>query len=190
MKLPLRTLISAWLPVALCMAAIFIVSADSNPYRVLPLQADAPAPAGQTGAPGAGGSPAAVGDSNLIGPPTGVDSPAFHYARRTPQQDLAVEVIGSLSHVAEYALLALLSARALRLSGGGKRAWLLAALLCLLFALGDELHQELVPGRRFQVSDLLLDLAGTALGLAAAWGLSQTRIMIEALWNRGRAPGA
>ncbi|MBI4926737.1 MAG: VanZ family protein [Anaerolineae bacterium] len=81
------------------------------------------------------------------------------------------EMLGRLSHTLEYALLALLAARAVSWE---KRFSLpaagLAAAISLGYALLDESHQLLVPGRTFQLLDLGLDSLGTLIGLSLfAW---------------------
>lgn len=48
------------------------------------------------------------------------------------------------------------------------RAWW-AMLICLGYAVTDELHQIFVPFRTADVADLLADAAGAAAGLAACW---------------------
>ena len=60
--------------------------------------------------------------------------------------------------------LLLLAVRVWRPYGG--RVLLRAVLLCLGYALLDEIHQHFVPGRAFQLADLGLDLLGSTLG---AW---------------------
>ena len=40
-----------------------------------------------------------------------------------------------------------------------------AMAFCLLYAISDEIHQELVPGRAGLVSDVLIDFAGSILGI-------------------------
>ena len=66
-------------------------------------------------------------------------------------------------HLLVYGLLASLLTFAL----GRRRRWWGVILFCLLVALGDELHQEMVPRRHFQVLDLSLDLLGAGLGTVA-----------------------
>jgi VanZ family protein len=64
-------------------------------------------------------------------------------------------------HAAVYAVLAILFQRAL---GWGRSRWLPWPLV-ILYAVSDELHQSLVPGRHARASDVLIDalVAGIAL---------------------------
>lgn len=52
-----------------------------------------------------------------------------------------------------------------------KRNWQpvwLSLLICALYACSDEIHQLMVPGRSGQISDVLLDTAGSLCGLLTA----------------------
>ena len=66
-------------------------------------------------------------------------------------------VLRKLAHATEYAILAVLLARAL--------ADLPAFLAAAAFALTDELHQALVPGRAARPLDLAIDVTGALVGL-------------------------
>ncbi len=46
-----------------------------------------------------------------------------------------------------------------------KRRYLLAVILCVLYALTDELHQYFVPGRSCELLDILLDSTSSFLGV-------------------------
>jgi len=75
-----------------------------------------------------------------------------------------------LEHAIEYLGLAVLMARAL--NGGLNRAvpgrtLLLALLLCVGYAISDEIHQKFVPNRFADVTDVMSDAVGAGLGLAA-----------------------
>lgn len=72
------------------------------------------------------------------------------------------------AHLTEYAVLALLLARALRFGRRAlplprllARAWLLAT----LYAVTDELHQRWIPSRTPKAGDVLIDSAGALVGL-------------------------
>jgi len=76
-------------------------------------------------------------------------------------------VVKKLSHAAEYGILAALSLWALgSASSSIPRSHLLCAFaLTALYAVSDELHQRLVPGRNPRPLDVGFDVAGAALAL-------------------------
>ena len=76
------------------------------------------------------------------------------------------ELLGSVLHVSEYAVLAVFTARAMIWRSDVRLASLVLVLgLTELYALSDEIHQLFVPGRSFQLMDLGLDLLGGVIGL-------------------------
>ncbi len=75
------------------------------------------------------------------------------------------EVIRTLAHFCEYALLGALMSNAL-FSKSLKKHTLPSFLLSCLYALSDETHQLFVEGRAFQLSDLAVDFSGSLLGCA------------------------
>jgi VanZ family protein len=80
-------------------------------------------------------------------------------------------LIRKAAHFSEYAVLALLAARAFRTSRRGqlRRLWWLAACaLVVCVALVDEYHQSFLPSRTGTIYDSLLDTAGGAAALACA----------------------
>ncbi|HEX8720905.1 MAG TPA: VanZ family protein [Pyrinomonadaceae bacterium] len=80
-------------------------------------------------------------------------------------------LVRKAAHFTEYALLALLAARAFRTSaraGLARRWWLAAFALVACVALADEYHQSLLPSRTGTVYDSLLDMTGGAAALACA----------------------
>src|SRR5215207_80657 len=83
-------------------------------------------------------------------------------------------LVRKAAHFSEYAVLALLAARAFRTSHREqlRRLWWLAACaLVVCVALVDEYHQSFLPSRTGTIYDSLLDTAGgaTALACAALW---------------------
>lgn len=76
------------------------------------------------------------------------------------------------AHAASYALLALLSWRAARSATPWLPCWVVrhpgwaAGVWSALYAISDEYHQSLVPGRTASLWDLAVDLAGIAVVLA------------------------
>ncbi len=79
-------------------------------------------------------------------------------------------LVRKAAHFTEYAVLALLSARAFLTSRGPRlraRWWPAAFALVAAVALLDEYHQSLLASRTGTVYDSLLDMAGGASALAA-----------------------
>ncbi len=77
-----------------------------------------------------------------------------------------------IAHFVEYGLFAILIYRSFSnftsaCSPG--RAFLLSALFVILFAALDENYQRFVPGRQFDVYDLLTDTLGAILVLLLLW---------------------
>ncbi|HEX9029236.1 MAG TPA: VanZ family protein, partial [Anaerolineales bacterium] len=68
-------------------------------------------------------------------------------------------------HMLGYALLA--AAYWWGLGDRRPRAALLALLMAAIYATSDEFHQHFVAGRGSEVSDVLIDSTGAAIGLAA-----------------------
>ena len=82
-------------------------------------------------------------------------------------------------HVAAYAGLGALSARA---TGKGLRdvSWravLAAVVLSSLYGVSDEYHQLFVPGRSFDILDMVADIIGSIVGASAvgAWSIIRRR---------------
>jgi len=83
-----------------------------------------------------------------------------------------------LAHFCLYFGLGALAGRALLIAGRPRRwlvrAWAAIAIIGML----DELHQKLIPGRGADAVDLIMDLAGSACGLAAYTLLARTRWLL------------
>lgn len=70
------------------------------------------------------------------------------------------------AHFFAYLVLGVLVANGLRSSGmTGYRAIGLAFLICLLYAISDEVHQLFVPGRGCQIKDVIIDSVGAIIGI-------------------------
>lgn len=67
-------------------------------------------------------------------------------------------VLRKIAHVAEFAVLGLLLARALARPG-------LAILLGALYAVSDEIHQSFVRGRHGAWTDVVIDTVGVTIGV-------------------------
>jgi VanZ family protein len=78
-------------------------------------------------------------------------------------------------HLAAYAGLATLTVRALangRLRNVTWRVFAGAVLISALYGVSDEYHQRFVPGRDFDVLDILADTLGSIVGAGAVWAWS------------------
>jgi VanZ family protein len=70
-------------------------------------------------------------------------------------------VLRKIAHFCEYAILGLLLVRATRREA-------VAAVLGVLYAAGDEVHQHFVTGRHAAVRDVVIDAAGVLTGVLLA----------------------
>ena len=75
--------------------------------------------------------------------------------------------VRKFAHFFAYAVLGFLVAFAFSKSGvQGRRAFLLSLMVCVTYAASDEVHQLFVPGRGCQIKDVMIDSAGSAVGIA------------------------
>lgn len=72
------------------------------------------------------------------------------------------------AHFSEYALLGILTVNAMRLFFSKNSLWVALA-VCSFYSVTDEFHQLFIPGRSCQFSDMLLDTAGSAVGIFLWW---------------------
>ena len=78
-------------------------------------------------------------------------------------------------HLTEFAILAVLAWRAVRQpQRNERRDWRwdeagLALAIVQLYAASDELHQVYIPSRTGQISDVVVDVIGGAIGLTLLW---------------------
>jgi VanZ family protein len=91
-----------------------------------------------------------------------------------------IVVIRKCGHVTEYAILALLSWRALRslpiLRPKTFMVFGAVLLACAMFAVSDEFHQVFVKSRTPSVRDVVLDIIGAALGLLIGLSFARRRL--------------
>jgi VanZ family protein len=79
-----------------------------------------------------------------------------------------------LAHFTEFAVLASLLAWALA-PALGRRAFVVAAAVAVLYAIADEFHQSFVPGRDADPLDVLVDWAGVTVAVTLARSRAQAR---------------
>ncbi|MFA5577750.1 MAG: VanZ family protein [Tissierellaceae bacterium] len=88
----------------------------------------------------------------------------------TPSRSINIRsfnhILRKNAHFFLYLVLGLLVTNALRSSGvRGYRLIYSALLLCILYAISDEIHQLFIPGRGGQVGDVIIDGTGSAIGI-------------------------
>ena len=80
------------------------------------------------------------------------------------------DVVRTLAHFFEFTLLGVLSFFSFRFTlNCRKKGVIYGVLMGWLYALSDEIHQIFVPGRTFQLKDILVDCGGILLGASAAF---------------------
>jgi len=80
------------------------------------------------------------------------------------------------AHFFIYLILGLLVDNGLRSSGvKGYSRFGLAVIICVLYAVSDEIHQLFIPGRAGQIRDVLIDSGGALTG-----------VCLGLVWRRGR----
>lgn len=74
--------------------------------------------------------------------------------------------IRKTAHFSIYLVLGILTTLLLKeYNIENKKQILFAILICLLYATSDEIHQLFVPGRSGEIRDVLIDTAGSSLGV-------------------------
>ena len=73
-----------------------------------------------------------------------------------------------VGHLVEYAVLGLLTYVSLSFSMARRQAVLIGLVLCVVFSLGDEAFQGLIPNRTPEIKDILLDAVGATGAVTAA----------------------
>jgi len=105
-------------------------------------------------------------------------------AQRTVPQPPGITpaITSNLGHFSVYFVLAILIWWVLEGFGlEGRRRWLLAFGLTVLYGLSDEWHQSYVPGRQPDILDVMVDALGAACGLGVVrW--------IQGRWDTRQSP--
>jgi len=145
-----------WVMVIICMAAVFIFSAQ---------------PAEQSAKLSGGLVDLMV--KNLVG--------NFSSLSLSEQAVITTDwsfIVRKAAHATIYTLLGFVTMLAvyktakqkpLKISLSKGSQTLIALGICFSYALSDEIHQLFVPGRSCELRDVIIDLAGTGLGIILAW---------------------
>ena len=71
-------------------------------------------------------------------------------------------IIRKIAHFMEYFILGVLVLNMLRYTN---KSITLGIIICILYALSDELHQILTPGRTFKIYDIIIDSLGSVIAI-------------------------
>lgn len=78
--------------------------------------------------------------------------------------DISKHIVRKNAHFFVYLILGMLVINALKKSDVVRYKYI-ALLICVLYAISDEVHQIFVPGREPGVKDVLIDSAGAGIGI-------------------------
>ncbi len=98
--------------------------------------------------------------------------------------ELDQEVVRSFAHMLEFTGLSLLLFNATYTTFETKLTPLIAFAGTFFYAVTDEIHQIFVPGRAFQISDILVDSTGALIGVAASIIILKTILFIKKRGNK------
>lgn len=71
-------------------------------------------------------------------------------------------IIRKIAHFMEYFILGVLVLNMLRYTN---KSITVGIIICILYALSDELHQILTPGRTFKIYDIIIDSLGSVIAI-------------------------
>ena len=75
------------------------------------------------------------------------------------------ELIRKFAHMLEFTALSFSLYNGILATWELKKSPIISLLITVICALGDEIHQIFVPGRAFQLSDILIDSIGAIIGV-------------------------
>ena len=74
-------------------------------------------------------------------------------------------IVRKSAHFSGYMILGILASCLILHYENINKKYSLAFLICVIYAISDEIHQLFVPGRAGQIRDVLIDSAGSLLGI-------------------------
>ena len=94
------------------------------------------------------------------------------------------DLIRSIAHCLEFMGLSVLIFNAVYVTWALKITPIIAFFGTVLYAITDEIHQIFVPGRAFQISDILVDSTGALIGVIASFVILKTILYIMKRGNK------
>ena len=94
------------------------------------------------------------------------------------------DLIRSIAHCLEFMGLSVLIFNAVYVTWFLKLTPIIAFFGTVLYAITDEIHQIFVPGRAFQISDILVDSTGALIGVIASFVILKIILIIKKRGNK------
>lgn len=94
------------------------------------------------------------------------------------------ELIRKFAHMLEFTALSFSLYNAIFVTWEIKTAPIISIVLTVICAIGDEIHQIFVPGRAFQLSDILTDSIGAIIGIVAYLIIFKIYLFIKERGNK------
>ena len=88
-------------------------------------------------------------------------------------------IVRKSAHFIGYMILGILASGLILQYENINKKYPLAFLICVIYAISDEIHQLFVPGRSGQVRDVLIDSAGSLLGIILVIAFEKLLIKIN-----------
>lgn len=76
---------------------------------------------------------------------------------------LVTTIVRKLAHFTEYVILGILMFNVLK-DYNIKRVIIISIILCIFYAISDEVHQLFIDGRSFEIYDICIDSIGSIVG--------------------------
>lgn len=103
-------------------------------------------------------------------------STSFFSAELTKNIDFPIN-IRLLAHICVYLVLGFLASRAVDLNFPWKNKILITFLICILYAISDELHQHFEPARHGRLIDVIVDSVSAFFGIVGQRLVYQKRFV-------------
>lgn len=94
------------------------------------------------------------------------------------------EALREIAHMLEFTSLSFSFFNAIYNTWEMRRAYLISLVLTVVCAFCDEIHQIFVPGRAFQISDILIDSIGAIVGVVAYLILYKLILILKERGNK------
>lgn len=76
--------------------------------------------------------------------------------------DIISFIVRKIAHLSEYLILGILVHNLIK---NYNKKTFIAILICIIYAISDEIHQIFVPGREFKLLDICIDSLGSIIGI-------------------------